>query len=122
MFAWTHTLYLLWVLALLVPRVGLAMPGEADASPDCPGHGQVADSGHLGSAPHGQARESGDHHLGDQGCSVDCLLSCGLAGFHAGIPMAPPQSELHPDVHPMAHLNASELSKRPGSLFRPPRA
>lgn len=125
MTAWTHTLHLLWVLALLVPRVGLGMPVDVGVPPDCPGHGYAAVSPQSAPAHHpahhDEARHAGDQHTGDTGCSVDCLLSCALAGLQAGTPMAAAQGRLLPDTHPLPQLQARAPADRPGSLFRPPR-
>ena len=119
---WTHTLHLLWVLALLVPRVGLAMPGDVDVPPDCPGHGQVAAFMLSDLADHDQVGDVSNQRASDDACSADCLLSCGLAGLQAGLPMGASQGELLPDTHPVAQLAAREPVTPPGGLFRPPRA
>ncbi len=121
MTAWTHTLHLLWVLALLVPRVGLAMPGDTSVPFDCPGHEQAAPSSHSTLANHLETGDPGNQHGSDHGCSVDCVLSCGVAGLQAGLPTGAFHGELLPDAHPVAKLTAREPVARPGSLFRPPR-
>lgn len=121
MTAWTHTLHLLWVLALLVPRVGLAMPGDVGVPPDCAGHGQAAASTLPGLAHHDDVPDLGNPRSGDTRCSVDCLLSCGLAGLQACVPTGVSQGGFMPDTHSAPPLNAREPVADPGSLFRPPR-